>query len=132
LGPGRVVLGQLGDLLEQLATPPVVEPSGRQRLGPAGQPGPGIGCQFVGGDRRVEESVIYVDRHRSHFRWLLDLGLRWFRGRLIARAVAGWSPRTGRPTPAGRPRPAASPGRHRTARWPAPCRCPMTEPTASG
>ena len=32
LGPGRVVLGQAGDLVEELAAPLVVEPDGRQRL----------------------------------------------------------------------------------------------------
>ena len=37
LGPGRVVLGQLGDLLEEGAAPRVVQPPGRDPLGVDGQ-----------------------------------------------------------------------------------------------
>src|SRR5262249_12913446 len=43
----RVVLGQAGDLLEQLAAAGVVEVLRRQPLGRRGQPGPGVGAQCL-------------------------------------------------------------------------------------
>ena len=45
LGPGRVVLGQPGDLVEQLAAPVVVEPDRRQPLGRGREPGPHVALQ---------------------------------------------------------------------------------------
>ena len=48
LGAGRVVLGQLGDLLEQLAAFGVVEPLGRQPLPLRGEPGDDVRAQFAG------------------------------------------------------------------------------------
>ena len=64
LGAGRVVLGQRGDLLEQLAAAGVVEPLRRQRLRARGQAGPGVGAQrgLASGRRRSRWAV---DGHRS-------------------------------------------------------------------
>jgi len=48
LGPRRVVLGQPGDLVEQLAAAGVVEVLRRQGLRARGQPGPHVGRELVG------------------------------------------------------------------------------------
>ena len=56
-GARRVVLGQCGDLLEQLAAPRVVEPLRRQLLGLRRQPEQHVGAQVGAGVRGSEVDV---------------------------------------------------------------------------
>ncbi len=74
LGPGRVVLGQPGDLVEQVAADRVVEPLGRQRLRSLRQPvehvaaqrlGSGVGGQIVRQRERHEDPFSGVSATRA-------------------------------------------------------------------
>ena len=129
LGPGRVVLRQPGDLLEQLAAPGVVEPLRRQplrrrRSTRPGRPGP---------QRTVQVLLLQVDlqRLRAHRPCPLCSGRHVAcptgRPRSAADAPA---PRSRWRRPGARPAPAASPGRRRAARRPAAPSRPPRAPTA--
>src|SRR6478672_9224699 len=54
LGASWVVLGQMSDLIEQLASYRVVEILGRQSLGPPAEPGADVGRQRSGLPDRIE------------------------------------------------------------------------------
>ncbi len=82
LGPGRVVLGQAGDLVEQAASPVVVEVDRRELLGIRGQPGAHVGLHGVPEVAAREVDVDGGGDHAGH-------GLGGLRGRWAR--VARWT-----------------------------------------